>query len=131
MEEKPDVDILRYYKTRIHHVVAHEDGNLKGTVEENLQGQSKAYMEETPDEDILRYYKTRIHHVVAHEDGVNSSTNKKKICGIYLAEYENEEITGTLWCDYEYHACCIKQWLLRKRDCPICRAYSSPFTSTN
>ncbi|KAK6791635.1 hypothetical protein RDI58_010716 [Solanum bulbocastanum] len=61
-------------------------------------------MEEKHNEDILRYNKTRIHHVVVPKYGVNSSANKSEICGICLAEYENEETIGTLWCDYKYHA---------------------------
>ncbi|WMV24874.1 hypothetical protein MTR67_018259 [Solanum verrucosum] len=88
-------------------------------------------MEEEQLENVLRNYKTRTHHVVVPEDGVNSSTNKEEVCGICLAKYENKESIGKLWCEHEYHECCIKEWLLRKQDCPICRASASPFTSAN
>ncbi|KAG5606431.1 hypothetical protein H5410_027923 [Solanum commersonii] len=54
------------------------DRILRAGVEENLQGQSAAYMEEKPDEYIL------------------SSTNTKKISGICLVEYEKKRSLGHL-----------------------------------
>ncbi|KAH0709611.1 hypothetical protein KY284_011038 [Solanum tuberosum] len=48
--------------------------------------------------------------------------------GTSLAYYKHEETIGALCCGHEYHANYIKHWLLRKRDCPICRASIFPFT---
>nr|XP_043619759.1 probable E3 ubiquitin-protein ligase ZFP1 [Erigeron canadensis] len=46
------------------------------------------------------------------------------ICAICLGEYEeNGETTiGTLDCGHEYHPQSIKDWLLCKNVCPMCRA---------
>ncbi|KAK4709912.1 hypothetical protein R3W88_004425 [Solanum pinnatisectum] len=106
------------------------DRILRAGVADNLQGQSETYMEEKEDEDILRYFKTRIHHVVVPKDGVKNPTDKNEICGICLGKFKHEETIGTLGCEHEYHACCIKKWLLMKKNCPICRASVSPFPST-
>ncbi|KAJ6822841.1 E3 ubiquitin-protein ligase Arkadia-like [Iris pallida] len=42
-------------------------------------------------------------------------------CTVCLVEYEEEERIGTLDCGHSYHADCIKEWLLIKNQCPICR----------
>ncbi|KAH0719388.1 hypothetical protein KY285_015419 [Solanum tuberosum] len=84
----------------------------------------RAYTEEKEDDAILLgYFKTRIHCVA---DGVNNPTETKEICAICQAEFEHEESIGTLGCGHEYHTGCIKQWLLRKKDCPMCRASVLP-----
>ncbi|KAL5998792.1 hypothetical protein ACLOJK_009740 [Asimina triloba] len=36
-------------------------------------------------------------------------------------EYEENETIGILDCGHDYHADCIKQWLLLKNICPICK----------
>ncbi|WMV57633.1 hypothetical protein MTR67_051018 [Solanum verrucosum] len=76
------------------------------------------------------YIKIRIHHVVVSKDGVNNPMETEEICAICHMEFEHKEIIGTLGCGHEYHAGCIKQWLLRKKDCPMCRASVVPSTST-
>ncbi|PWA78403.1 zinc finger, RING/FYVE/PHD-type [Artemisia annua] len=44
-------------------------------------------------------------------------------CIICLREYEKNERIGTLDnCRHEFHADCVKDWLLRKNECPLCRA---------
>ncbi|GLU15440.1 hypothetical protein SLE2022_319300 [Rubroshorea leprosula] len=42
-------------------------------------------------------------------------------CIICQEEYKNEEKIGTLDCGHEYHADCLKKWLLVKNVCPICK----------
>lgn len=42
-------------------------------------------------------------------------------CMICLVEYEEHERIGTLDCGHSYHADCIKEWLLIKNLCPICK----------
>ncbi|RVW42944.1 putative E3 ubiquitin-protein ligase ZFP1 [Vitis vinifera] len=37
-------------------------------------------------------------------------------------EYRNQEKIGFLDCGHEYHAGCLKKWLLVKNVCPICKA---------
>ncbi|KAK4726595.1 hypothetical protein R3W88_031512 [Solanum pinnatisectum] len=82
------------------------------------------------EDSILEYIKTRTHHVVVPKDGVNNPTETEEICAICHMEFEYEEIVGTLGCGHEYHTGCIKQWLLRKKECPMCRASVVPSTST-
>ncbi|KAK4739174.1 hypothetical protein R3W88_002871 [Solanum pinnatisectum] len=60
--------------------------------------------------------KTRIHCATSDHDG-------GEICVICQCKYENDETIGALKCQHEYHASCLKQWLLKgKRCCPICRS---------
>lgn len=78
---------------------------------------------------IMRYVKIRTHHVVAPKDDINNRTKiegvanreSPEICVICLAEYEPEVTIGKLRCGHEYHSGCIKQWLLRKKNCPMCK----------
>uniref|UniRef100_A0A0A9DRR9 RING-type E3 ubiquitin transferase n=1 Tax=Arundo donax TaxID=35708 RepID=A0A0A9DRR9_ARUDO len=42
-------------------------------------------------------------------------------CIICQEEYQAKELIGTLECGHKYHATCIKQWLMMKNLCPICK----------
>ncbi|KAM3200161.1 hypothetical protein P3L10_032522 [Capsicum annuum] len=86
----------------------------------------EAWMEDV----TLAYFKTRTHDVKSPKKNKNNPNETLGICVICHMEYEHEETIGILGCKHEYHAGCIKQWLLRKKDCPICRASVCPFTST-
>ncbi|OVA11092.1 zinc finger protein [Macleaya cordata] len=73
------------------------------------------------EETILRHLKTRIHvpSVALLEEG--SMDRETETCIICQVEYENQEKIGTLDCAHEYHVDCIRQWLLVKNVCPICK----------
>ncbi|XAR61908.1 hypothetical protein NMG60_11016457 [Bertholletia excelsa] len=43
-------------------------------------------------------------------------------CCICQEEYNDGEDLGTLECGHEFHSGCIKQWLMHKNLCPICKA---------
>lgn len=43
-------------------------------------------------------------------------------CVICLEEYKDRDRLGRLSCGHEYHVSCIKNWLLIKNACPICKA---------
>ncbi|KAJ0987678.1 hypothetical protein J5N97_006034 [Dioscorea zingiberensis] len=43
-------------------------------------------------------------------------------CAICLEEYEQEGHLGRLNCSHDFHFSCIKNWLLMKNVCPICKA---------
>ncbi|PHT97516.1 hypothetical protein BC332_33557 [Capsicum chinense] len=74
--------------------------------------------EEATEETLANMMKTRTH--CGTDDGGET-------CAICLCEYENDEAIGTLECQHEYHARCIKQWLLKgKRSCPLCRSSVFP-----
>ncbi|PIA33423.1 hypothetical protein AQUCO_04100093v1 [Aquilegia coerulea] len=42
-------------------------------------------------------------------------------CSICQEEYTTDDEVGKLECDHSYHMCCIKQWLLQKNTCPVCK----------
>ncbi|XP_038691202.1 probable E3 ubiquitin-protein ligase ZFP1 [Tripterygium wilfordii] len=43
-------------------------------------------------------------------------------CIICQDDYKRQEKIGTLDCGHEYHAVCLKKWLLVKNVCPICKS---------
>lgn len=43
-------------------------------------------------------------------------------CSICQEEFVEEDELGRLDCSHGYHSICIKQWLLQKNECPICKA---------
>ncbi|KAF8378665.1 hypothetical protein HHK36_030014 [Tetracentron sinense] len=43
-------------------------------------------------------------------------------CSICQEEYKADDEVGKLDCGHSYHICCIKQWLLKKNACPVCKA---------
>uniref|UniRef100_A0A5B7APM5 RING-type E3 ubiquitin transferase n=1 Tax=Davidia involucrata TaxID=16924 RepID=A0A5B7APM5_DAVIN len=42
-------------------------------------------------------------------------------CSICQEEYEADDETGKLDCGHFYHTHCIKQWLVQKNTCPVCK----------
>ncbi|KAK4778998.1 hypothetical protein SAY86_006526 [Trapa natans] len=47
-------------------------------------------------------------------------------CIICQDAYEDRDSIGTLNCGHEYHAECLKKWLLVKNICPICKSEALP-----
>lgn len=43
-------------------------------------------------------------------------------CSVCQEEYESDDEMGKLVCGHFYHIHCIKQWLLHKNACPICKS---------
>lgn len=43
-------------------------------------------------------------------------------CSICQEEYVEEDDLGSLDCGHAYHRVCIRQWLLQKNQCPICKS---------
>ncbi|KAG5573143.1 hypothetical protein H5410_062909 [Solanum commersonii] len=104
-----------------HRIAVTKDGTIRiGLI---TGGGVATFGEKEDDAILLGYFKTSIHRVA---EGVNNATETKEICAICQAEFEHEESIGTLGCGHEYHTGCIKQWLLRKNDCPMCRASVLP-----
>ncbi|KAE9600252.1 hypothetical protein Lal_00045625 [Lupinus albus] len=55
---------------------------------------------------------------------ISNGTSKNQIdkkCTICQEEYEGGEELGRLNCEHSYHFQCIKQWLMHKNFCPICK----------
>ncbi|CAN8292731.1 unnamed protein product [Cochlearia groenlandica] len=42
-------------------------------------------------------------------------------CSICQDEYEREAQVGKLDCGHSFHVECVKQWLIRKNACPVCK----------
>ncbi|XP_057779849.1 probable E3 ubiquitin-protein ligase RHG1A isoform X2 [Salvia miltiorrhiza] len=42
-------------------------------------------------------------------------------CSICREEYNDGEDLGTLECGHDFHRDCVKQWLMQKNSCPICK----------
>ncbi|XP_010264981.1 PREDICTED: uncharacterized protein LOC104602578 [Nelumbo nucifera] len=51
---------------------------------------------------------------------IPTETDRK--CSICQEEYEADDEVGKLDCGHDYHVFCIKQWLLQKNACPVCKA---------
>ncbi|PWA99709.1 zinc finger, RING/FYVE/PHD-type [Artemisia annua] len=43
-------------------------------------------------------------------------------CTLCTREYEKNEMIATLDCGHAFHSYCVKDWLLRKNECPLCGA---------
>ncbi|XP_051150815.1 probable E3 ubiquitin-protein ligase RHG1A isoform X2 [Andrographis paniculata] len=67
-----------------------------------------------------------------NEETITSSMKRKKYtqrdqpentepCSICREEYVDGEDLGSLDCKHDFHAECIKQWLMQKNLCPICK----------
>ncbi|XP_010924393.1 probable E3 ubiquitin-protein ligase ZFP1 isoform X2 [Elaeis guineensis] len=76
------------------------------------------------DEFILKNLKTIMHvpQMSSLPDQSLRFPPENEACIICQVEYEEEERIGILDCGHNYHADCIKQWLLVKNLCPICKA---------
>ncbi|KAI7754832.1 hypothetical protein M8C21_018925 [Ambrosia artemisiifolia] len=46
-------------------------------------------------------------------------------CCICQEEYTNGDDLGALDCGHDFHTSCIKQWLLQKNLCPVCKSTAS------
>ncbi|GLT50134.1 hypothetical protein SLA2020_236420 [Shorea laevis] len=50
-----------------------------------------------------------------------TGTEEHSACSVCQDEYGEGDLLGKLDCRHDYHFECIKQWLLRKNSCPMCR----------
>nr|CAD1828797.1 unnamed protein product [Ananas comosus var. bracteatus] len=64
-----------------------------------------------------------------------SSSNQRKddqeggICVICQEEYKSEDRLGRLRCKHDFHVECVKEWLLKKNACPVCKTAAAEDTS--
>lgn len=85
-------------------------------LEEKIGSVSTALSEEQFSKCIRR----RFYRPVAAK--VNASIVDDIKCSICQEEFVKGEEVGRLRCEHQYHVCCIRQWLLQKNWCPICKA---------
>ncbi|XP_057469831.1 E3 ubiquitin-protein ligase MBR2-like isoform X2 [Actinidia eriantha] len=81
-------------------------------LEERIGNVSTGLSEET----VLSSLKQRKYFSIAM--GTRSEVEP---CCVCQEEYSDGEDIGTLECGHEFHSECIKQWLMQKNLCPICK----------
>ncbi|MED6109907.1 hypothetical protein PIB30_037903 [Stylosanthes scabra] len=69
-------------------------------------------------EDEMGHNIRKIKHVISNN---NSKHQTDKKCSICQEEYEADDEIGRLNCEHKYHFQCIKQWLVHKNFCPVCK----------
>ncbi|KAE8665208.1 RING/U-box superfamily protein, putative isoform 2 [Hibiscus syriacus] len=80
-------------------------------LEERIGNVSTGLSEET----ILNRLKRRRH------SGAPGAQLEAEPCCVCQEEYNDGEDLGTLECGHDFHADCIRQWLMLKNLCPICK----------
>lgn len=73
-------------------------------------------------EDAVSKCLTRFLYTSDVAAATSTSQESEVKCSVCQEEYEERDELGRLNCDHSYHAACIKQWLLQKNQCPICKA---------
>ncbi|KAE8669404.1 cell wall protein AWA1-like isoform X3 [Hibiscus syriacus] len=68
------------------------------------------------EETILKLMKQHKYSSITTE-----STQESEPCCICQEEYVDGDNTGTLDCEHDFHTNCIKQWLMLKNICPVCK----------
>lgn len=71
------------------------------------------------DESFAKCLKIRTYSSSTESSAADETSQK---CSICQEEYEDKDELGTLQCGHDHHTKCIKQWLLQKNECPICKA---------
>lgn len=72
-------------------------------------------------EDEISQNLRKMKHSIFDASQLHISTEMERKCSICQEEYEVNEDIGKLECGHSYHMYCIKQWLLRKNSCPVCK----------
>jgi len=85
-------------------------------LEERIGSVSTALSEEQ----FAKCIRRRLYRPVAAQ--VNTSIVDDIKCSICQEEFVKGEEVGRLRCEHQYHVCCIRQWILQKNWCPICKA---------
>ncbi|KAK1615044.1 hypothetical protein QYE76_020561 [Lolium multiflorum] len=85
-------------------------------LEERIGSVSTALSEEQ----FAKCIRRRLYRRAATE--VKTSIVDDNKCSICQEDFVKGEEVGRLRCEHQYHVCCIRQWLLQKNWCPICKA---------
>ncbi|XP_019436945.1 PREDICTED: probable E3 ubiquitin-protein ligase RHG1A isoform X2 [Lupinus angustifolius] len=67
------------------------------------------------EETVLKHLKQKKYSVEA------GSQHEAEPCCICQEEYKDRDNMGSLNCGHDFHMDCVKQWLMRKNLCPICK----------
>ncbi|MQM06120.1 hypothetical protein Taro_038941 [Colocasia esculenta] len=92
------------------------------TYEELLElGDKIGYVNTGLREDEIFQCLRKTKHSIFHGPPVEFSTEAERVCSICQEEYKLNDEVGKLECGHCYHMYCIKQWLLHKNICPVCK----------
>ncbi|KAJ1410230.1 Zinc finger, RING-type [Sesbania bispinosa] len=93
-----------------------DNGLLQLEILEALEN-DQGFMDGLTEEQIMSH----IGQEVVQSAPENQDTLENEICSICQEEYVNGEQLGRLDCGHKYHLSCIKQWLVLRNNCPICK----------
>ncbi|XP_042500377.1 uncharacterized protein LOC122078462 [Macadamia integrifolia] len=77
------------------------------------------------EDEIFHCLRKNKHLIMDNYPSSSLPTESDLKCSICQEEYVADEEVGKLDCGHSYHICCIKQWLLRKNACPVCKAVAA------
>lgn len=81
--------------------------------------------EETCDEKEFKVSeKCKCADKLSHEMFINKDfyvKKKENTCSICLCEFNENEIVSTLRCNHFFHPECLNEWIVKKKNCPLCR----------
>ncbi|XP_019054949.1 PREDICTED: E3 ubiquitin-protein ligase MBR2-like [Nelumbo nucifera] len=93
------------------------------TYEELLElGGKIGYVNTSLREDEIFHCLRKIKHSFMEDLQSHIPTETDWKCSICQEEYVVDDEVGKLDCGHSYHLFCIKQWLLQKNACPVCKA---------
>ncbi|XP_027911431.1 probable E3 ubiquitin-protein ligase ZFP1 [Vigna unguiculata] len=86
-------------------------------------GNGNGNLERGLSEDVItRQMPTKSFLLPENLEGSTSEDRETDLCIICQDDYKNKEEIGILQCGHEYHADCIKRWLIQKNICPMCKS---------
>ena len=138
-----DIDLINDLLAK--EIEFNENENLDNSFDENfeedfaIKAVDQQIMDELyPNPDAMSY--EQLLQLEDNMGNVNKGLNKNQIdklpdvkydknkysenyqCIICMEEFENNENIKLLPCDHIFHKNCIKQWLLKQKTCPFCKA---------
>ena len=138
-----DIDLINDLLAK--EIEFNENENLDNSFDENfeedfaIKAVDQQIMDELyPNPDAMSY--EQLLQLEDNMGNVNKGLNKNQIdklpdvkydknkysenyqCIICMEEFENNENVKLLPCDHIFHKNCIKQWLLKQKTCPFCKA---------
>ncbi|XP_020993779.1 probable E3 ubiquitin-protein ligase ZFP1 isoform X2 [Arachis duranensis] len=100
-----------------------EDMSYEGL---NALGQQIGHVSTGLSEEIItNQMKTKTYLMAASAVNLEEATSQEveaDVCIICQDEYKNQDMIGVLQCEHEYHADCLRKWLLVRNVCPLCKS---------
>ncbi|KAJ4961326.1 hypothetical protein NE237_021236 [Protea cynaroides] len=77
------------------------------------------------EDDIFHCLRKNKHLIMMDDFPSSLPTESDWKCSICQEDYKADDEVGKLDCGHIYHICCIKQWLLQKNACPVCKSVAA------